>query len=43
MEKIIPIVSANGIIINDKDKILLTHRTAGDYIGYWGLFAIAIE
>lgn len=38
-----PYVGVDGIIANDKGEILLMHRTAGAYIGYWGLIAGAIE
>ena len=38
-----PYVGVDGIIRNEKGEILLIHRTAGAYNGYWVLVAGAIE
>ena len=38
-----PYVGVDGIITNENGEILLMHRTAGAYTGYWGLIAGAIE
>ena len=38
-----PYVGVDGIITNEKGEILLMHRTAGAYTGYWGSIAGAIE
>ncbi len=38
-----PYIGVDGIIINDKEEILLMHRTVGAYTGYWGLIAGAVE